>query len=422
MKHERLIIIVPTLILLLACAPGFWGDGTSPAALSIAPDWQCPTPSPIPTRLAGYEPTQPPVDPAATADPATTAVAIYTTAAPTASPYVRTGSDYFQNQRINVNNQLFLLVTSYRSTPAVEAGLADHQISLEIDNRTSQAIAIFFDSSQIRAIRRSDGRMVQGTWAHDQRAAAALGIAPASDPEIDIDDQKRIVGGYPPGMSRRTLVFRGPAGEAQAWGISLGDGGATHRDGGAGDGQIWVMLRNDPNCVAGPGGGASEPGGQPPAGTPVNGPGGWPVPLDTPISRSYGCHAFFTGVHGSCPNGLWWHDGIDFASPKGTPLFAVRDISVSFAGADTSTIDCSWIDGSDPPHKGFGQYVKASDAYGYTYWYGHVSRWRVSAGQQVKAGSQVADMGSTGCSTGSHLHFRIRLNGLDRNPYDVIRK
>jgi murein DD-endopeptidase MepM/ murein hydrolase activator NlpD len=56
------------------------------------------------------------------------------------------------------------------------------------------------------------------------------------------------------------------------------------------------------------------------------------------------------------------------------------------------------------------------------YWYGHVSRWRVNAGQQVPAGTQVGDMGKTGCSTGSHLHFRVRLNGLDRNPFDVISK
>ena len=53
---------------------------------------------------------------------------------------------------------------------------------------------------------------------------------------------------------------------------------------------------------------------------------------------------------------------------------------------------------------------------------GHVSRWRVNAGQQVTAGTQVGDMGKTGCSTGSHLHVRVRLNGLDRNPMNVIAK
>ena len=68
------------------------------------------------------------------------------------------------------------------------------------------------------------------------------------------------------------------------------------------------------------------------------------------------------------------------------------------------------------------QYIKTQDAQGYMYWYGHVNRWRVNAGQQVTAGTQVGDMGKTGCSTGSHLHFRVRLNGLDRNPMDVIAK
>ncbi len=70
------------------------------------------------------------------------------------------------------------------------------------------------------------------------------------------------------------------------------------------------------------------------------GTGGWPVPPGTPITRGYGCHPFYTGVRGPCGN-LWWHDGIDWAAAPGTPLFAVRDISIQFAGADTGSMDCS---------------------------------------------------------------------------------
>ncbi|MBM7846306.1 murein DD-endopeptidase MepM/ murein hydrolase activator NlpD [Herpetosiphon giganteus] len=263
--------------------------------------------------------------------------------------------------------------------------------------------------------------MIQATWYPSEDAAQALGISPATDPPLE-ESGDTLIGGYPIGTSSRTLVFEAPAGDAQAWGITLTNAD-TSRDDGAGSGQVWVLLRNDPNCTTGVGGGASEGGAVPPAGIPSTGSGRWPVPLDTPITRGYACHAFFTGTRGPCGGATpWWHDGIDFAKPEGTPLYATRDMTILFAGRDTSTIDCSGISGSKSPHFGFGNYVKTQDAQGFRYWYGHVSAWSVSAGQTVQAGQQIASMGSTGCSTGSHLHFRVRLNGLDRNPLDVIAK
>jgi len=406
--------------LLLACAPGFWGEGSQPQAVEIRPDWQCPTPSPIPTEVIGYEPTTPPTDPNATPDPNATSAPIFSTPAPTGTPYVRVGSDYFLQQRININGQFFVSVIGYSSSPAPQAGMAYHKIELQIENRAPQGLGVFFDLSVIRSIKGTDGRMIAGEWNHDQRAAQELGISPASDPDIDPQDDGTITGGYPQGTTRRTLVFKAPAGQAQTWGINFSDGGSTRRDGGAGEGQVWVILRADLAC-SDPGGGASEPGDIPPAGTPAQGAGRYPVPLDTPITRGFGCHPFFTGTRGPCGD-LWWHDGIDFARPKGTPLFATRDMTILYAGADTSTLDCSHINGSEAPHYGFGQYVKTQDDSGYVYWYGHVSRWRVNTGQRATPGQQIADMGSTGCSTGSHLHFRVRLNGRDVNPLDVISK
>ncbi len=164
----------------------------------------------------------------------------------------------------------------------------------------------------------------------------------------------------------------------------------------------------------------------PPGSVPINsggavGTGGWPVPPGTSITRGYGCHPFYTGVRGPCGN-AWWHDGIDFAADTGTPVFAVRDIAIQFAGADTNSVDCSWINGSQPPHTGFGYYVRAADGAGLVYWYGHVSSFTVAAGQQVPARYQVAGMGSTGCSTGSHLHFRVRQGGLDINPMTILQQ
>ncbi len=407
-------------MLLLACAPSLWGDGKEPAAVEVRPDWQCPTPSPIATRIIGYAPTQPPLDPAATPDPNSTAEPIFSTPEPSATPYIRTGSDYFLGQRINVNGQILVSVTRSSSSPAPTAGMAYHKIDILIENRTASPIGIFFDLSSIRTIRGVDSRMIGGEWNHDARAAEASGVSPVSDPDVEIDADGTIIGGYPAGQTTRTLVFLAPAGEAQTWGINFSDGGDTIRDGGVGEGQIWVMLRADPTCPD-PGGAASEPGDLPPAGTPAAGAGRYPVPLDSIITRGFGCHPFYTGTRGPCGN-LWWHDGIDFAKPVGTPLFATRPMTVLFAGRDTSTLNCADMQGSQAPHFGFGQYVKTQDDQNYVYWYGHVSRWRVNVGERIAAGQQLADMGSTGCSSGSHLHFRVRLNGRDINPLDVISK
>jgi hypothetical protein len=422
-KNDRIVALMGIGListLLFACAPSLWGDGKEPAAVEVRPDWQCPTPSPIATHIIGYAPTQPPLDPAATPDPNSTAEPIFSTPEPSATPYIRIGSDYFLGQRINVNDQVLVSVTRYSSSPAPAAGMAYHKIDLQIENRAASSIGIFFDLSTIRSIKGTDNRMISGEWSHDSLIAKAIGINPASDPAIDIDEDDQIIGGYPQGQSTRTLVFLAPAGEAQTWGINFSDGGDTVRDGGVGEGQIWVLLRADPTCPD-PGGAAGNPGNLPPAGTPVAGAGRYPVPLDSAITRGFGCHPFYTGTRGPCGD-LWWHDWIDFAKPVGTPLFATRPMTVLFSGRDTSTLDCSHLQGSVAPHFGFGQYVKTQDDQNYVYWYGHVSRWRVSAGDHVAAGQQIADMGSTGCSTGSHLHFRVRLNGRDINPLDVISK
>ena len=326
-------------------------------------------------------------------------------------------------QRIQIGS-FSLQVVGYEARPAPTTATAYHLVTVELDNPSGADLPLWLDLSQLRTIKGTDGRMMQGEWTHDEAAARTVGISPATDPTIDIDTDGSIHGGYPPGVSRRTLVFMAPAGTAQSWGMSFSNTD-TPREGGAGSNQVWVILRADGNCTAGPSGGADGPGGAPPPGAPpATGVGPWPVPLDTPISRGYGCHSFFTGTRGPCGGATpWWHDGIDFAAPVGTPLYATRAMTILYAGRDTSTIDCSrFAPQNDQPYTGFGQYVKTQDADGYVYWYGHVNRWRVSSGSQVAAGIQVADMGKTGCSTGSHLRFRVRLNGLDRNPYDVISK
>ena len=90
------------------------------------------------------------------------------------------------------------------------------------------------------------------------------------------------------------------------------------------------------------------------------------------------------------------HKGIDIAGPVGTPIDAAADGIVIAAG---------WNSG------GYGNLVEIRHSDGTTTRYGHNSRLSVSVGQIVRQGQQVAQMGSTGHSTGSHLHFEIRPSG-----------
>ncbi len=90
------------------------------------------------------------------------------------------------------------------------------------------------------------------------------------------------------------------------------------------------------------------------------------------------------------------HKGIDIAGAVGTPINAAADGTVVFAG---------WSPG------GYGNLVEIRHVDGTTTRYGHNSRLSVTVGQSVRQNQQIAEMGSTGRSTGSHLHFEIRPNG-----------
>lgn len=94
------------------------------------------------------------------------------------------------------------------------------------------------------------------------------------------------------------------------------------------------------------------------------------------------------------------HSGLDFKGPIGTPILAAANGVVSFAGVQS----------------GYGNCVEITHSNGLVTRYAHLSRFTVPLGQQVKRGVQIANMGSTGRSTGSHLHFEVRHNNSAINP------
>lgn len=99
------------------------------------------------------------------------------------------------------------------------------------------------------------------------------------------------------------------------------------------------------------------------------------------------------------------HKGIDIGAPYGSPIYAAMDGTVESA---------SW-------ENGYGNLVKISHGSGIETLYGHTSRMVVKAGQKVKRGQLIAYVGSTGHSTGPHLHFEVRLNGTAVNPAKYIK-
>lgn len=99
------------------------------------------------------------------------------------------------------------------------------------------------------------------------------------------------------------------------------------------------------------------------------------------------------------------HQGLDMAAPKGTPVVSTAEGVVIFAGRQ----------------RGYGNVVKIRHAFGFETLYAHNSKIRVQVGQRVRRGTQVAEMGSTGRSTGSHVHYEVRIDGQPVNPSKFTR-
>jgi len=101
----------------------------------------------------------------------------------------------------------------------------------------------------------------------------------------------------------------------------------------------------------------------------------------------------------------WRHSGLDIGVAKGNPLYAAESGVVTTAG---------WNSG------GYGYYVIIDHGNGISTLYAHASKLYVKAGDKVKKGDPIAASGSTGRSTGPHLHFEVRVNGNRVNPLDYL--
>jgi murein DD-endopeptidase MepM/ murein hydrolase activator NlpD len=97
------------------------------------------------------------------------------------------------------------------------------------------------------------------------------------------------------------------------------------------------------------------------------------------------------------------HSGIDFGAPYGAPIYAATDGIIAHAGRKG----------------GYGNFVQINHGGGIATGYGHMSRIVTSAGQRVRQGQIIGYVGSTGLSTGPHLHYELYRNGAAINPLSV---
>lgn len=124
----------------------------------------------------------------------------------------------------------------------------------------------------------------------------------------------------------------------------------------------------------------------------------------------------YTPINGSITSSFGWrrspfgrwserHEGLDMAAPYGTPVLVAGDGTVTFAG---------W-------KPGLGRVVSVDHGNGYVSSYAHMSRTDTKVGATVTRGTMIGAVGSTGRSTGSHLHFEVRRNGALVDPLSLLK-
>jgi murein DD-endopeptidase MepM/ murein hydrolase activator NlpD len=123
------------------------------------------------------------------------------------------------------------------------------------------------------------------------------------------------------------------------------------------------------------------------------------IPSRMPVEGARLSSGYGTRIH-PVLGGRRGHKGIDLAGPTGTPIYATADGVVSRA---------DWF-------SSYGLYVSLEHGGSLQTRYGHMSRLNVAAGQRVRKGEIIGYVGSTGQSTGPHLHFEVRVGGQPEDP------
>jgi murein DD-endopeptidase MepM/ murein hydrolase activator NlpD len=127
------------------------------------------------------------------------------------------------------------------------------------------------------------------------------------------------------------------------------------------------------------------------------------IPLASPLTH-YRITSDFGPRRDPFNGRMGFHPGLDMASAYGAPVYAPGEGVVTFAG---------W-------KSGYGRFVEISMGNGFSTRYGHLSRIDVKAGQKVAFRQVIGRVGSTGRSTGPHLHYEVKYDGIVRDPLKFI--
>lgn len=129
------------------------------------------------------------------------------------------------------------------------------------------------------------------------------------------------------------------------------------------------------------------------------------VPFAKPVRANYRLTSSYGWRRHPVTGRSSLHEGTDMAAGIGTPIYAPAEGVVTFAG---------WAGG-------YGRLIKIRHAMGFETRYAHLSAIKVKKGQRVSLGDRIGDMGSSGRSTGSHLHYEIRIGGKSVNAMKFIK-
>lgn len=397
--------------------------------------WNCPTPSPVPTQC-WQEPY-----PGPTAGPGTPTpepVLMCTTPLPTSTPYglqmmpdARSTTTFYMGQQVRMG-PLRMALTGYTTSQALpapgspemdksigtnmvastRASMVAHVWTFEVANEGSQTLTITWPLRILmREVATQSGEVLSGRWGYTNRAGEVAGAVWRDEWAILRGGETRSI----------RMALEAPAGRGLAVGFAPHLSNPDLRyDAGSAENIVWFRPASDPHCwdnTSGPVSGPDQGGAvwqQPlPRRTPmVEGSfQGWPVRSGTYVSQDFGCTAFPEISGYDCPPGRpWFHAGVDFADSRGTPLYAVTEGVVIFVGVSQG-VRCTFP-GAEEPRTNLG-WVVVIQSGAYIIKYGHaiVGSERVQAGDHVTPGQVIALMGSTGCSTGPHLHFQVQRTG-----------
>ena len=129
------------------------------------------------------------------------------------------------------------------------------------------------------------------------------------------------------------------------------------------------------------------------------------LPFGHPVKTAVRYTSGFGGRNDPLGRGYRMHEGQDMVGAHGSPIYATADGVITYAG---------W-------EGGYGRLVKIRHDFGIETRYGHLSQISVKVGERVSRGAHIGDMGNTGRSTGTHLHYEVRLGGTAVNPMTYIK-